>query len=395
MGNEFDRKIERRGSGALKTDALKERFGREDLQSMWVADMDFATPDCVMESIRRRLEHPVLGYGVLPADYKPSIIDWEREHHGVEISPEWLTYIPGVVKGIGMALNFFLREGDKVVIQPPVYHPFRLVPSGNHYEVVENPLRPVFRDGVLEGYEMDFGHLERVLDGRCRVLILSNPHNPAGVCWDRDTLCRLAEVCARHGVMVISDEIHADMTLWGERHIPFRSVSEEAASISLTFGAPSKTFNMPGIVTSWCVVSNKELREPFYEWLSVNEFDDPPLLSPIATIAAYREGDGWRREMLRYVEGNILHLVRMLSEEVPEIRMLRPAASFLVWLDCHGLGKRQEELVRFFIEECGLALNDGAMFGTGGEGYMRMNVATPRENITRAVGRIRDALRKG
>ncbi|MCM1291823.1 MAG: PatB family C-S lyase [Prevotella sp.] len=392
MNMEFDRKIKREGSGALKTDALKERFGKADLQSMWVADMDFATPEFIRRALIKRLEHPIYGYTVLPEDYKVSIVDWERSHHGWEINTEWITYIPGVVKGIGFVLNYFLRRGEKVIIQPPVYHPFRLVPEGNDIGVVMNPLKEVIEGGKLRGYEMDFEHLERVAGDGCRVLILSNPHNPAGICWSRQTLKRLAEICYRRGILVISDEIHADMALAGHKHIPFATVSEKASEISITFGAPSKVFNMPGIVTSWCVIGNKGLREPFYRWLEANELNDPPMLSPIATVAAYRDGENWCKDMLEYIEGNIDELEHQLASNVPQIKMLRPEASFLVWLDCRGLGMDGESLREFFVERAGLALNDGRMFGPGGEGFVRMNVGTPRSNIVEAVAKIRRAL---
>lgn len=385
---DFDREIERRGTDCVKYDALREVYGRADLIPLWVADMDFETPDFIVRALRERLRHPVLGYAVEPADYRPAIVDWIRTHHGWEIRPEWLAYIPGIVKGIGLAVNRFVAPDEKVIIQPPVYHPFRLVPEGNRREVVCNPLRER-ADG---SYEMDFENLARVADAKCRMLILSNPHNPGGIVWDRETLRRLADFCAGRGILVVSDEIHCDMALWENRHIPFASVSEAAARCSITFGAPTKTFNIAGIVSSYAIVPDRELREKFFSWLEANELDAPNLLAPIATIAAFRHGEAWRREMLRYIEGNVEEVIGFCAREIPAIRPLRPQASFLVWLDCRGLGLPHELLVRLFVDGARLGLNDGAMFGPQGEGFMRLNVAAPRAVIRRALGRLRDAI---
>ena len=311
MEYNFDEIIERRGSGALKYDALGERYGNPDLLPLWVADMDFATPPFIIEALRERLEHPILGYTVEPAGYRPSIINWMKRLHGVEIRPEWLTFIPGIVKGIGLAINCFTRPGDKVVIMPPVYHPFRIVPEENGREVVFNPLKPT-ADGR---YTIDFDNLERVSDGRCRLLILSNPHNPAGVVWSREELERLAEFCERRGILVISDEIHAEMILRGGSHIPFFEVSEAARRNSITFCAPSKTFNIAGVVSSYAIVPDEGIRRRFFSYLKANELDEPTIFAPIATMAAYSdEGWEWRRQMLRYVEENIDFIARYCDE---------------------------------------------------------------------------------
>ncbi|MGM9784555.1 MAG: MalY/PatB family protein [Candidatus Cryptobacteroides sp.] len=386
---DFDRIIERRGTGALKTDALQQRYGKAELQPLWVADMDFATPPFIVDALKKRMEHPIFGYTVEPDDFWPCVQDWILEHHGWKVEREWLTYIPGIVKGIGMAINAFLAPDEKVIIQPPVYHPFRLVPQGNGREVVYNPLR----ENPDGSYSMDFENLEQVCDDKCRMLILSNPHNPAGILWDKDTLARLARFCHSRGIIVISDEIHCDMALWGGRHIPFASSCEQAAQCSITFGSPSKTFNIAGIVSSYAIVPEQELREKFYGYLSANEYNDPPIFSPIATIAAFRNGEQWRKEMLEYVEGNILALEQYCRQYIPEIKPLRPQASFLVWLDCRALGLAHEQLVSLFVDKAGLALNDGEMFGQGGQGFMRMNAGCPRATLMQALEKLRSALR--
>ncbi len=385
MTYDFDRHIDRRGTGALKYDALQERYGDASLLPLWVADMDFATPPFIIDALRSRLDHPVMGYTVEPADYRRSIIDWLRELHGVEVRPEWISYIPGIVKGIGLAINCFTEPGDKVAIMPPVYHPFRMVPEANRRQVVWNPLRE------LPGgrYEIDFDNLEKVCaDQSCRMLILSSPHNPAGIAWSPDTLRRLADLCTASGIMVISDEIHSEMLLHGRKHVPFYAVSESARCNSITFAAPSKTFNIAGIVSSYAIVPDDSLRRRFYGFLNASELDEPPLFSPLATIAAYREGAEWRRQMLEYVEGNIAAVCGFCAAHMPRIKALEPDASFLVWLDCRGLQMNHEELNDFFCRECRLALNDGEMFGPGGRGFMRLNVGAPRALIMDALERI-------
>lgn len=385
---DFDKIVDRRGTGALKLDVLKERYGRADLTPLWVADMDFETPSFITDALKQRLEHSLFGYTVEPDDYRPAIIDWIRDHHGWEVRPEWLSYIPGIVKGIGMVVNVFVKPDEKVIIQPPVYHPFRLTPQGNGREVVYNPLieNP---DGT---YSMDFDNLEKVADPSCRLLILSNPHNPGGIVWDRETLEKLARFCSSRGIIVISDEIHCDMALYGHKHIPFASVSQEAASYSITFSAPTKTFNIAGIVSSWCVVPDEKLRTRFFGWLKANELDEPNMFAPIATVAALRNGEEWRREMLRYIEGNIDFVINWCAERIPQIKPLRPQASYLVWLDCRGLGLAHDDLIDLFVNKARLALNDGAMFGPGGDGFMRLNVASPRKLLEQALLQLEDAV---
>lgn len=385
---DFDKIVNRRGTGALKVDALQERYGNADLLPLWVADMDFETPSFITEALRRRLEHSLFGYTVEPEEYRSAIVEWIASHHGWKVEPDWLVYIPGIMKGVGLAINIFVKEDEKIIIQPPVYHPFRLIPQANGREVVYNPLHEN-EDG---SYSMDFDNLEAVTDEKCRMLLLSNPHNPGGVVWDKETLVRLADFCHRHHILVISDEIHCDMALWGNKHIPFATVSEKAAMCSITFGAPSKTFNIAGIVSSYAIVPNRDIRHRFFGWLKANELDEAPLFAPIATIAAFREGEPWRREMLGYVEGNIDFVMDYCRKHLPGIKPLRPQASFLIWMDCRNLGLEHERLVDLFVNKAGLALNDGKMFGIGGEGFMRMNVGTPRAVLQQAMEQLRQAV---
>lgn len=384
MHYDFDKPVDRRGSGDLKHEVLQERYGRSDLLPLWVADMDWETPSFITDALKARLEHSLFGYTVEPKEYWQTVQRWIEDHHQWHVEREWLTYIPGIVKGIGMVINFFLEEDAKVIVQPPIYHPFFLTPRGNHREVVWNPLK---------GYEMDFDNLEQVCDEKCCLLILSNPHNPAGIVWDKETLQRLAQFAKEHHLIVISDEIHSDMALWDNKHVPFASVSEEAAEVSITFGAPTKTFNMAGIVSSWAIIPNPQLRKPFYRWLTANEWNEPHLFAPIATLAALQQGEEWRQQMLRYVEGNIDFLIDYCQQYLPQVKPLRPQASFLVWLDCRDLGLNHQELVDLFVNQAHLALNDGEMFGSGGAGFMRLNVGTQRHVLQDALERLRKCVK--
>jgi cystathionine beta-lyase len=381
MQYDFDKITDRHGTGALKIDALKERYGSADLLPLWVADMDFETPYFITEALQKRLGHSIFGYTVEPSDYWPSVIDWIWNRHQYGIRREWLSYVPGVVKGIGFVIQVFTHPGDKVIIQPPVYHPFRHIIKGNNRVVVNNPLK----EKPGGGYEMDFKQLESIVDDRCKVLVVSNPHNPAGIVWDVETLRRLAAFCHHHHIIVISDEIHCDMALFGNKHHVFTSVSVEAEHCGIVFGAPTKTFNIAGVVSSYAIIPDEGLRKPFYTWLMVNELNEPHLFAPIATIAAFRNGEEWRRQMLGYVEDNVRYVEDYCRKYIPNVKPWRPQASFLVWLDCRALGLNHASLVSLFVDKARLALNDGEMFGQGGQGFMRLNVGSPRSILTQAL----------
>lgn len=385
---DFDTHIERHGTHCVKYDGLKDFFGRKDLIPLWVADMDFATPDFIIDALRQRLEHPIFGYTLQYEAYWQSVQSWLMQRHGWQVEREWMRYIPGIVKGIAMVINSFTTPGDKVIIQPPVYHPFRLVPEHNNREVVLNPLRPT-ADGY---YEMDFEQLESVIDERCKLLILANPHNPVGITWDKATLARLADIAVKHNIVVISDEIHCDMALYGNRHIPFATVSENAARCSITFGAPSKTFNIAGIVSSYCIVPNKELRARLFGWLEANEMDMATIFAMTATEAAFTKGEEWRKQMLAYVESNIDFVEEYLRANIPQVKITKPQASFLVWMDFSALGLTHGELVDMIINKAHLAMNDGEMFGKEGEQHMRLNVGTTRKVLKQALEQLKEAI---
>lgn len=381
---DFDRVIDRHGTYAMKYEGLDQMFGRHDVTPLWIADLDFAVCPDITAALSHRLEHPVLGYSAAPDSYWNSIIEWQKHRHGFEINREEICFIPGVVKGIGLAVNFFTERGDKILIQPPVYHPFRAVAEGNRRTVVENPL--VF-DG--ESYTMDLKGLEETVHReKPRLMILCNPHNPIGIQWDRHTLAEVGRIARENGMVVVSDEIHGDLMLGGRAHIPFAEASEDARKVAVTLGAPSKTFNIPGLVSSWMVVKDPDLRREFFHWLEVNEFSAPVLVSAIGAEAAYSHGEDWLDEMLEYVQGNIDFVEAHLAECCPAVKVVRPQTSFLVWLDFTALGLSQEQLVDLLVNDAHVALNDGSMFGIQGRGFMRLNVGTPRSVLRDALDHI-------
>lgn len=386
MTYDFDELLERRGTDSVKWDGVQEVWGRDDLLPLWVADMDFRTPPFVMEALKRQLSGGVLGYTRPCADWAPAICDWLLRRHGWQVETGWISFVPGIVRAQALALLCFTRPGDRVAVMNPVYHPFFLVTQRLEREVVFSPL--VLRDGH---YHIDYARLEQDLDG-CRVLILCNPHNPGGRVWTEDELRRVADICHRRGVMVLSDEIHADLTLPGYRHHPFATVSPQAAAISLTFMAPSKAFNMPGLASSYAIAVDPGIRRRFQTFLEAGEFGEGHMLAYVGCAAAYREGEEWLGQLLDYIQGNIDFTEQFLKERIPAIGMIRPQASYLIFLDCRRLGLPQPELVNLFVDKAHLALNDGTMFGRGGEGFMRLNVGCPRSVLRRALEQLEEAV---
>ena len=383
----FNEIIDRQGTGALKIDTLTERYGRDDLIGLWVADMDFKTGDFITDAIIKRCKNGILGYNVASDSYYNSIILWVEKKYEWKIQKEWISYVPGIVKGIAFCIQCFTKPLDKVIIQPPVYHPFRLIPSMHHRKVINNPL--IEKNGQ---YRMDLDGLRKMIDKDCKMLVLSNPHNPIGITWDKETLEELSDICYRKYILIVSDEIHSDLTLFGHKHVPFATVSPRAALNSITFMSPSKTFNLSGVVTSHSIIPDREIRKTFYDYLRASELEQGSIFAYTATQAAYEKGSDWMSQMLKYVENNISFVDKYLKENIPQIKAIIPDASFLLWLDCRELGLKQYELVFLFVNWARLALNNGVMFGEGGEGFMRMNVGTPRPILEQALIQLKEAV---
>lgn len=386
MTYNFDELIDRRHTGSVKWDGMKNAFGRDDLTAMWVADMDFRTPPFVMDALRQRLEHEVLGYAMPCEGWDTTICHWLQKRHQWEVRPDWLTFVPGIVRGQAFALLCFTNPGDRVLVMTPVYHPFFLVTERLKREAVRSPLD--LRDGH---YHIDFDRLRHDLQG-CKALVLCNPHNPGGRVWTVDELRRIAELCQESGTLVISDEIHADLTLPPYKHHPFATVSPAAASNSVTFMAPSKTFNMPGVQSSFAIVPDDTLRARFQQFMEAGEFCEGHLFAYIGCKAAFEHGEEWLNQLLAYIQGNIDFTESYLRQHIPAIGMIRPQASFLVFLDCRQLGLEQEALEHLFADKARLALNTGTTFGEPGRGFMRLNVGCPRAALKQALDQLAEAV---
>ncbi|MEG1574776.1 MAG: MalY/PatB family protein [Bacteroidales bacterium] len=388
MNYNFDEVIERRGTQSLKYDTEEKLWGRNDLLPLWVADMDFRTPPFVVDAIRLRLEHEILGYTVAQTGYYKAFSDWTERRYGMHLQNGEVHYIPGIVPGIYMLVNALTAPDDKIMIQPPVYHPFRQVIEATGRRVVNNQL-------VLDNgrFKMDYNSMLRDIKG-CKLFILCNPHNPGGRVWSKEELAEVAEICDRNGTIVISDEIHADMVFSPMRHLPFAISSNAARANSITLMAPTKTFNMPGVISSQAIVFDDELRRKLFSYLDENHIAGGNVFAFLAAESAYTHGEEWLEQMLAYVRGNISYIDEFLKNNTPRIKAMIPEASFLLFLDCRELGfSNQEELNVFFVDKAHLGLNSGTMFGPGGEGWMRLNVASPRSVIAKAMTQLKDAYR--
>ncbi len=388
MKYDFDEIIPRKHTDCLKYDNVKEMFGTEEILPMWIADMDFRTPPFIVDAIRKRLDHEVLGYTYCCSRWKPAIQNWVSRRYGWQVEPEEIGFVGGIVPAISFALQCFTEPGDKVLIQPPVYHPYHHVTHDLGRTLVTTPLKLV--DGQLQ---VDFADFEEKVKG-CKLFLLCNPHNPCGRVWTKEELQRMCEICVKNNVLVISDEIHCDMTLKGFSHTPFASVSDAARNNSITFMAASKTFNIAGLKSSYHIIQNEEIRKQYQEFLRKSELDTAHVFATGPVATAYTEGEEWLGQMLEYVEANIDYMQQYLKDNMPKMGMIRPQASFLVFLDARGLGLPHDELVDFFIREAKVGMNDGAMFGEGGSGFMRINLGCPRSVLVKALEQIKSAYDK-
>ncbi|RIY38021.1 cystathionine beta-lyase [Capnocytophaga canis] len=388
MEYNFDEINDRSKSDALKLEALQPRWGRTDLLAMWIADMDFKTPPFIVNALKKRMECEIFGYTAKPQQWYDAIINWQQKRFAWNISQEMISFTPGVVPALAMVVQAFTEKGDKVLIQQPVYYPFSLVVENNNRILVNSPLELI--DGQ---YQINFDRLEKDIKG-CKVFLFCHPHNPGGRVWRRDELERVADICHRNNVVLVSDEIHADLTLPPHKHIPLGSVSDQARQMSITFASPSKAFNMAGFTTSYAVIQNPELREKFQSYVEGNMLGDGNVFAYQTVIAAYTEGEEWLNKLLKYIQKNIDFVVDYVEKNIPKVKCIVPEASYLVFLDFRGLEICQESLVHLCVDGAKLALNDGAMYGKEGEGFMRINLACPQSIIAQALHQLKDAIEK-
>ena len=377
---DFDRVMDRSGTWSTK-------YGRATNGEipMWIADMDFGTDPYVKEALLKRISRDGIGYTSTPDLFYEAIGSWEEKQHGFSVEREWINFCPGVITSMNQAYLTFTEPGDKIIVQPPVYDHFRLYIERLGRVAVDNPL--IFRNGQ---YSMDFEGLEELMDERTKMLVLCNPQNPCGTLWDKETMVRLAEVCERHGVIVISDEIHGDLSLYGRRLVPFCSVSEAAARIGMIFTGPTKAFNLAGISnTAYFIIPDKEKRERYLATLSRAKLNEASIPTLVAVTSAYREDTTWLEALKRYIEGNVERVMQFFKEHELGMVPLRPEASFLVWIDCRKLGLTQEVLLERFNKGAKIIPSNGSSYGTGGEGFIRLNIGCPRSVLEEALERIR------
>ncbi len=383
----FDEPVNRTGTDCLKYDAMQAFLGSGDLIPMWVADMDFRTPPFVVDALKARMDHEIFAYTMRPQSYFETIRGWLMRRHRWDVSPEAILFSPGVVPAVNIAVHAFTRPGDRIIVQPPVYFPFFHAVTDHGRVLAYNPLH-IGNERLC----MDFENLEREASAGARMLILSSPHNPGGSVWTEEELRRLAGICLQHQVLIFSDEIHCDLVYKPYRHIPLASLSGEISAHCVTAIAPSKTFNLSGLSTASMVITGEELREKFKSCLNSFHIGLGNIAGNVASQAAYAHGDEWVDELMTYLSGNLDLMEDYLARHIPRLRMLRPEATFLVWLDCRGLGMDDEALNRFFMVKARLGLSRGDMFGPGGSGFMRMNIGCPKATLQRALDSLRQAV---
>jgi len=376
--------VERRGTGCSKWDGMVEKFGRDDLLPLWVADMDLAAPEVAQKAMQQRLSHPVYGYALYSEGFYQSIIDWYAQNFHWEIEREWIVPEHGVVVSINLAIDAFTREGEGVLVQTPIYPPFISSVEKNGREVIENRLR--FEAGKTE---IDFEDFERKA-AQAKLFLLCSPHNPSTRAWRREELERMVEICHRHGVIIVSDEIHSDL-VFGVEHLPTASLPQ-AKEQTLLLHAPSKTFNIAGLNTSFLVIPNPSLRHAYRRAHGRSGLDNGNVFGVAALEAVYREGQPWLTSLKAHLLENRQYIVSYLEQHIPEIIPFQHDATFLIWLDCRGLGLDDAALEQFFLSEARLGLNSGISFGEAGSGFMRLNIGTGRKILEEAMQRLRVAV---
>jgi len=383
----FDEPAPREGTDCIKYDLREEIFGVKDVIPMWVADMDFNTPDFIVKSLQKRLDHAIYGYSFRPDEYFLSMINWIKCRHNWTIEKDWITFNPGIVPALNFCTLAFTQPGDNIIVQPPVYYPF--------FSAVESHGRKLNYNRLIESdgkWTMDYNSLIAGIDSKTKMIIISNPHNPVGRAWTPQELKNLADICLKNNIIIISDEIHCDLTLPGFTHTPMASLSEKIADNTVTLISPSKTFNIAGLSTSSVIISNPVLRKSFKHIIDTLRVENGNIFGNIASIAAYTHGHDWVDALLDYIDHNVEYVKDYCTEMIPEIIPVQPEATYMIWLDCRQFGMTGKELRNFFVTKAGIGMNEGSTFGPGGEGFMRMNLGATHKTIIKALEQIEKAV---
>lgn len=386
---DFNKIINRKNTNCIKYDFAVKRGKPENILPLWVADMDFKVCDEILEEIQKRTEHGIFGYSDVQEGYFEAIQKWMKEKHNWNIESSWLVKTPGVVYALAMAVKAYTEPGDGVLIQQPVYYPFSGVIKDNNRKIVDNTL-VLGDDGK---YHIDFEDFERkAIDNNVKLFLLCNPHNPVGRVWSREELEKLGEICVKHNIIVVSDEIHEDFVFKG-KHEVFANINEDLKNLTITCTAPSKTFNLAGLQVSNIIIPNKKLRYKFIKEVNASGYSQLNTLGLTACEAAYRYGNEWYEQLMKYLKGNIDFLSDYLKERIPEIQLIEPEGTYLVWIDFRGLGLTEEEREDLIVNKAGLWLDSGAIFGKAGEGFERINIACPRSVVEEALQKLEKAIK--
>ena len=387
MKYNFDEFIDRQGTNSIKYDLRKDLFGTEDVMPLWVADMDFATPPFIRDAVIDRAKHPIYGYTFRGPSFKESIIKWMKERHNWDVDPDWICFSPGVVPAINMQVLSYSKPGDGILVQPPVYFPFFTAVQDHDRKLIVNEL--VNDNGH---YIIDFDDFEKKAK-ESKIFILCHPHNPVGRAWSKEELEKMVNICTRHNVLIISDEIHSDLILNESQHIPIARI-DNAADRTIACYAPSKTFNLAGLATSFIIIPNSNLRKSYEKTLNAIHIGMGNIFGFVALEAAYMHGGSWLDQLNDYLRKNADLLDEFIVRKIPEIKLTRPEATYLAWIDFRNLKIPDKELREFIIKDAGLGLNDGERFGHGGEGFLRMNIALPRKKLEKALLQLESAIRR-
>jgi cystathionine beta-lyase len=387
MKYNFDEPIDREGTLSVKHGLKEKLFGRNDIIPMWVADMDFKSPKCVSEAIQNRAQHEIYGYSYRPESFYKAAKEWLSKRHQWETNTEWMNFTPGIVPGVNLTILALTNPNDRVMIQPPVYFPFFEGIRKNNRTLVENRL-------ILDNgrYQIDFEDFENQLKKGVKLFVLSNPHNPGGNVWTEEELRKMGELCLKYDTLIIADEIHGDIVFPPNRYRPLASVSDDIANQTITFIAPSKTFNIAGLASSVSIIQNKVIREAFSNMLDRLHIANGNLFGTVAFEAAYRHGEEWLDQLIEYLDKNLEFLTEYIDHRIDGIKVIQPEGTYLAWLDCRELPMKNSQIHQLMVNEAGIGMNDGASFGENGTGFQRLNFGCPKSTLDKALHQIEKAV---